>query len=150
MTAPLVIFDLDGTLSDASHRQHLVQGTKKDFRAFYAACYLDSPKQPAIAVLRALHAAGNEIWIWSGRSDEVIVKTFEWLAKYELLPLIRHFRMRVEGDYTPDDKLKMFWYGELTQADKERLLLTFDDRDRMVKAWRERGVTCFQVAPGDF
>ena len=28
--------------------------------------------------------------------------------------------------------------------------LAFDDRDRVVAMWREEGVPCFQVAPGDF
>ena len=128
----------------------MVQDKNKNWRGFYDACDKDDPKYPAHTVLNALHAQGIEIWVWSGRSDEVKVKTVRWLTKYELFHKITMLKMRVTGDYTPDDQLKMFWYGELREQDKERLLLTFDDRDRMVKAWRDRGVTCFQVAPGDF
>jgi hypothetical protein len=28
--------------------------------------------------------------------------------------------------------------------------LSFDDRDRVVKMWREEGIRCFQVDYGDF
>jgi hypothetical protein len=30
------------------------------------------------------------------------------------------------------------------------VLCVFDDRDKVVKMWRENGINCFQVAPGDF
>ena len=30
------------------------------------------------------------------------------------------------------------------------VLYCMDDRDRVVKRWRDLGLTCFQVAPGDF
>jgi hypothetical protein len=29
-------------------------------------------------------------------------------------------------------------------------MCTFDDRDKVVKMWRDNGIICFQVAPGDF
>jgi len=28
--------------------------------------------------------------------------------------------------------------------------VVFDDRDRVVKMWRENGIRCFQVAEGNF
>jgi hypothetical protein len=34
--------------------------------------------------------------------------------------------------------------------DRQRLVAAFDDRDRVVQMWRAAGVTCFQVAPGEF
>ena len=33
---------------------------------------------------------------------------------------------------------------------RERVLCAYDDRDKVVAAWRAAGVPCFQVAPGDF
>jgi phosphoglycolate phosphatase-like HAD superfamily hydrolase len=154
---PLVIFDLDGTLADASHRQHLVdrdlckaEGRKPDWRAFYAACGDDKPHNHVIAVAEALYNNGNELWLWSGRSDEVEHITDAWLHKHEIFVMFDDVRFRPEGDYAPDDVLKMGWFSEMSKEDRERLLLVFDDRDRMVKAWRSHGVPCFQVAPGDF
>jgi hypothetical protein len=34
--------------------------------------------------------------------------------------------------------------------DRMRLMCVFDDRDKVVKMWRDEGVACFQVAPGEF
>ena len=31
-----------------------------------------------------------------------------------------------------------------------RILCVFDDRTKVVNMWRENGLSCFQVAPGDF
>lgn len=95
-----------------------------------------------------------DIWIFSGRSDEVREKTVAWLAEHT--PFMTHelqgpmLQMRREGDYTADDVLKGSWYARMLQEDKQRLVAVFDDRDRVVKMWRDFGVPCFQVAPGEF
>jgi phosphoglycolate phosphatase-like HAD superfamily hydrolase len=151
----LVIFDLDGTLCDISHRRWMIgknrlDGRPPDWPGFYRACADDVPKTATIEVARALHSAGHELWLFSGRSDEVIVRTMTWLEKHGLSGLFTRFRFRATGDYTPDDKLKYTWYEEMTPMEKIRLMLVFDDRDRMVKMWRSLGVPCFQVDEGDF
>lgn len=158
---PLYIFDLDGTLALIEHRRHFVEGEKKDWPAFFAACVDDKPNWPVINTLKTLRKAGAEIWIWSGRSDEVQAETEEWLYRYGCLKssMFLHwqpfsppeaFLMRKAGDHQPDDKLKASWYSEMEPPEWARLTATFDDRDRIVSMWRGFGVTCFQVAPGDF
>ncbi len=37
------VFDIDGTLADITHRLHFIQGEKKDWDAFFAACIDDAP-----------------------------------------------------------------------------------------------------------
>lgn len=166
---PLYIFDLDGTLALIEHRRHFVTapGTggypsdirdpdnktwKPDWKAFYAACDRDEPNLPVIKTLRMLANAGADIWVFSGRSDEVREKTVDWLMRH-VCWLSRTeivLEMRREGDYTPDDQLKLGWLRNMFAADRERLVAVFEDRDRMVKMWRAEGVACFQVAPGEF
>jgi hypothetical protein len=162
MSRPLYIFDLDGTLALIEHRRHHVSKPdtqpdgdkewKPNWKAFYAACVHDQPNAPVIQTLRMLVSAGADIWVFSGRSDEVVTQTLEWLqkhimwgAKTELI-----LEMRTEGDYTPDDQLKLKWLKGMLVEDRARLIAVFEDRDRMVKMWRENGVACFQVAPGEF
>ena len=58
--------------------------------------------------------------------------------------------MRDEGDYTADDTLKRSWYENMLSEDRARLVAVFDDRDRVVKMWRDVCVTCFQIADGEF
>lgn len=146
---PVVIFDLDGTIADITHRRWMVEGEKKDWPSFYRSCVSDVPMHHTIAVACAM-SEGYELWLWSGRSDEVRGETEDWLHDRGILSIFHNLRMRPEHDYTPDDKLKRGWYDDLSAIDRRRILLTFDDRDRMVAMWRGLGVPCFQVAPGDF
>lgn len=146
---PLYIFDLDGTLALIGHRRHFVEGETKDWPAFYAACVDDEPNLPVLETLFRLHATGADVWIWSGRSDEVRAQTQAWLARHKIslsVPLL----MRKQGDHRPDDQLKALWFDLMLPKDRERLVAVFDDRDRLVKMWRGQGVACFQVAEGAF
>jgi len=145
MLKDLVIFDLDGTLADVQHRRHFVEGKNKNFNAFYKACIDDKPNLPVIRAAQALHASGHTIWIFSGRSDLVIKETKIWLANHQI-PYSK-LLMRKNGDYTPDDVLKWNW---IKPDWKDRVLCIYDDRKKVVDMWRAKGITCFQVAEGDF
>ena len=54
--------------------------------------------------------------------------------------------------FMPDDKLKQRWLDDLFPIDSKRLdiVCVFDDRDKVVDMWRKNGLTCMQVAPGNF
>jgi FMN phosphatase YigB (HAD superfamily) len=147
---PLYIFDLDGTLADASHRQPILDHTDDPERwnKFYDACDKDSPIHPVIDVLIALQNSRAEIWIFSGRSDRVRSLTAVWLGALGIG--YDYLQMRGEYDYTVDHELKESWLKSMLDIDRQRLVAVFDDRQQVVDMWRRNGVTCFQVAPGDF
>ena len=144
---PLYIFDLDGTLALIGHRRHFVENRANKWDEFHAACVDDKPNPAVIDVYRQL-ARNADVWIFSGRSDAVHAETVAWLDRHgvEFDALL----MRKSGDHTPDDVLKRQWLDDMLVDDRERLAATFDDRDRVVKMWRDAGITCFQVAPGAF
>ncbi len=148
-----VIFDLDGTLALTEHRQHILDDTSNPhrWRDFFAACVHDQPNEPVIAALHAHMAAGHSVMIVSGRSDEVRPQTEAWLFEHVFKGRAVAFApiMRREGDYTPDDMLKRQWLGDGT-IPHERVLCAYDDRDKVVQMWRNAGIACFQVAPGEF
>lgn len=157
---PLYIFDLDGTLALINHRRHFVERERKeqDWKGFYAACVNDEPNTSVIRVMESLRRFAD-VWIFSGRSDEVRPQTVEWLVKHisfsssyfdSAFGVDDILTMRAEGDYTADDVLKRKWLDGMLDEDRKRLVATFDDRDRVVAMWRSAGVTCFQVAPGEF
>ena len=144
----IVIFDLDGTLALIQHRRHFVEGDKKDWPAFFKACVDDTPYDAVIDAYNALRDQDHTMWIYSGRSDEVEDETLWWLYSNNIE--FAKLRMRPAGDHQPDEKLKMSWLKKDFPIDYKNLLCVFEDRDRMVKMWRDEGIACFQVAPGDF
>ena len=159
---PIYIFDLDGTLALIEHRLHHIQSPKKDWRAFFASVGDDQPNMPVIRTLQDLRSSGAECWIWSGRSDECKAQTVEWLQRHGCFGFPRdvlwawpfgapeRFRMRKAGDRRDDVVVKSEWLAAITPQDRARLVAVFDDRARVVQMWRDAGVPCFQVAPGNF
>lgn len=143
-----VVFDLDGTLALNEHRLHHIRGEVRDYDAFYAACVRDLPNWPVINTLLVHNKAGHRIEIWSGRSDQVNPETLTWLAIHGIdVELLK--RMRPAGDHQPDVELKRGWLQE-ARRNGGGPDLVYDDRDSVVKMWRDMGVACFQVADGDF
>lgn len=145
---PLYIFDLDGTIADIVHRRHLVECSPKKHREFYAMCTEDTPVFSVIKTMHRLVFGGADLWIWSGRSDEVLTETVRWLDK-NYVPY-HALKMREASDHQPDVKLKRSWLRAMDKEDRERLIAIFDDRKSVVDMWRQEGVSCFQVAEGDF
>lgn len=143
------IFDIDGTLADCSHRIHHIQATPKDWDSFFAGCHDDAPIPHIIELCQHLFW-GNEgisIVYVTGRSDQCRAETERWLENYDL-PLGPLF-MRKEGDHRDDDIIKIELLAQL-RADGFEPIMAFDDRDRVVAAWRAAGIPCAQVAPGAF
>ena len=126
---------------------------KPNWDAFHAACVDDKPIQPVIELLLSLELRA-EVWIWSGRMSTVREQTILWLDQNvianDCMDMDTILTMRPAGDYTPDDQLKESWLKAMSPEDRARLVMVFDDRQRVVDMWRRNSVTCAQVAPGDF
>ena len=57
--------------------------------------------------------------------------------------------MRPSGNYKRDDITKAMLYRYEIKPYYD-IKFVLDDRDQVVKKWREIGLSCFQVRPGDF
>ena len=148
-----IVFDLDGTLANTDHRLHHIQKDPKDWDAFFDACGNDLPILENRAIFRALRYMGHTLLIWSGRSEgldrEVRNMTIKWLRRNGIILPDWRLRMRQYGDHRPDDELKRVWLQE-ARMNNAAPTLVFEDRKRVVDMWRREGITCHQVAPGDF
>ncbi len=145
--AECFIFDIDGTLADCAHRIHHITGDKKEWAAFFTLCAADAPIPHVVRLAVTLFDADQQIVYVSGRSDECRAQTLTWLAQFGLpeAPLY----MRKAGDHRNDDIVKSELMDALL-ADGLKPIMVFEDRARVVKMWRARGVPCAQVAEGDF
>tara|TARA_A100001201_G_scaffold93182_1_gene81155 strand:- start:731 stop:1204 length:474 start_codon:yes stop_codon:yes gene_type:complete len=151
-----VIFDLDGTLANIETRRKMAikSNGKMDWDIFFAdrLVELDDPNQPVIDTCKALSEKYN-IAIFSGRSKSTKPTTVKWLEKHGVP--FNVLKMRPTSHpwkFMPDDKLKQQWLDDLFPRDSKRLdiVCVFDDRDKVVNMWRDNGLTCMQVAPGNF
>lgn len=146
MERKCVIVDLDGTLCDVEHRNHLVRNKPPRWDEYFMSCHLDPPKENVIEVVKCL-ACFHDIHIFSGRGEVARELTEAWLEKHEVE--YESLTMRPDGNKTADNKLKKSWVVE-KGFKPENVLCILDDRQKVVDMWREMGFTCLQVAPGDF
>lgn len=144
----IAIFDLDGTLANIEHRLHFIKHGNSNWDDFFAACTEDTPNWPICSIFENLALNGYRMWIFSGRSDAVREETKKWLKLHAVEP--EKLFMRKAGDHQPDDQLKQSWIDNLTKWEKDDILCAFDDRQRLVDMWRKNGITCLQVAEGNF
>lgn len=156
--AKIFLVDLDGTLADNTHRQRflnkeLYSGMSEDDRweAFFSLCLLDSPKIATIETVKALFKEGHRPIICTGRPERYREASKMW-ADYHDIPYVG-FYMRSDDDRRPDHEVKKDMLEDIYRNSgytKHDILLVLDDRQSVVDMWRSLGLTCFQVAPGDF
>ncbi|MEU4619052.1 AAA family ATPase [Actinoplanes sp. NPDC023801] len=133
-----VLVDIDGTVALMSGRSPFEWGRVGE----------DEPNPAVIAAVRAMHAAGHAIVFCSGRDAVCRPETEAWLELFVGVPYEALF-MRPEGDSRKDSIVKREIFDREVR-DRWRIVGVFDDRQQVVRMWRQLGLTVFQVAEGDF
>lgn len=145
----MIVFDLDGTLSIVGDRLKYLEGPKKNWDSFYEACGEDKVNDPIAKIYRLFSERDEEAYIKivTGRRESVREKTLEWITNnVDVFFRSRDLYMRKDGDLRHDTIVK----PELVKNFIGEIEMVFEDRNSMVKKWRELGLTCLQVAEGDF
>ena len=132
-----VIVDLDGTLAI-----HNGRGPYEIER-----CGEDHLNQAVADAVYAAHAAGHVIIYCSGREDRVWKQTEAWLTAHKLP--YGALLMRKDGDRRKDSIVKRELFDEHIRS-RFDVRYVLDDRNQVVRMWRDLGLTVFQVAEGDF
>ena len=107
---------------------------------------LDTPNISVQYVLEALQRQHFIILALTGRDAQHRNSTQDWLNKHSP---VHELHMRKAGDRRRDDVVKAEMFNENVRG-RYNFALMLDDRDRLVRMWRARGIQCFQVAPGSF
>lgn len=155
------IFDIDGTLADCSQRLHFIQPPeslvhfevgetdwKPDWESFYKDCVNDKPILPVIELAQVLKESYQDLIFVTGRPEKYMEETMEWLCNHLETDYIT-LMMRENGDHRPDYIVKKEIYEECI---KDFYIIdgVFEDRKQCVDMWRSLGLTCYQVADGNY
>jgi FMN phosphatase YigB (HAD superfamily) len=152
----VIVFDIDGTLADCSHRLHYVDDTRrkgppsnpakgpKNWEAFFAAIPNDEPIKGMVSVAISC-AVRQDIGFVTGRPERTREATVEWLKWAGVHPLgyFPELLMRKDRDYRPDVEVKAGLIARLDNVD-----LIFEDRPRVVRMYRNLGYNVAQVGDG--
>lgn len=137
-----IIVDMDGTLALINGRSPY-DTTKVDTDK----CNEDLKYLIESWALSFKDPQGCAVIILSGREDKAMDDTKAWLNKNRVSHT--HIFMRKSGDFRPDEVVKKEIY-EAEIKGKFYVNAVFDDRNKVVKMWRDLGLLCCQVYYGDF
>ena len=146
----LICFDIDGTLANIEHRLDYVRSKPKNWKAFDAGMPNDKVNEPVARVFHSIIASdfNNDIVLASGRNERSRQATEDWLELNGLGHYDKLY-MRKADDYRSDDIVKDEIIDEIV-ADYGKLPdIWFDDRPRVVRAVRKRGIFVFDVYQGE-
>ncbi len=149
-----VLCDLDGTLA-LIHGRSPYDASDCDIK--------DLPNKPVIETVLAHYRAGREIIFCSGREDKYRPETVRFIEKhltelvrldtegyrYDIRPIKYQLHMRKTDDFRKDAIIKEEIYQSHIEG-KYNVLCVLDDRNQVVEFWRSKGLSCFQVAEGNF
>lgn len=141
------IFDIDGTLADTSARQHFLANGKKDWAGWFANMADDPVNDDIAQFYDYADSMGIRSIVCTGRDEAYREVTEKWLADNQINADIVY--MRPLGDRRDDSVIKKEMLDDMRSKGYNPTMV-FEDRDRVVKMWRENGIRCLQVAPGDF
>lgn len=134
-----VLVDLDGTMA--------LMGARSPYD--WSRVGEDKPNDKVVELVRWLYAKDEmQVIFLSGRDGSCQDETVDWLAGlggFEGAPLF----MRPEGDTRKDSVVKLELFDRYIR-DNYDVQFVLDDRNQVVSMWRSIGLSCFQVAEGDF
>lgn len=135
--------DVDGTLAHMSGR------SPYDWKRVHE----DKVDDVIANIVVQLHEGSNldqsqyKVIVMSGRDMSCSGATQDWLIEHGIW--YDDIFMRPEGDMRPDNIVKAELFDKYVR-DNYDVQFVLDDRDQVVDMWRSMGLTCLQVAEGDF
>jgi len=135
-----ILCDIDGTLAILGERNRYDPSSGEDLLNYPIANILSVyTKQTVFPVVLILI---------SGREEKYRDLTEKWLKKHGITHY-QDFYMRKTNDFRKDFVIKKEIYEKFIK-NKYAVLFVLEDRDQVVKMWRDEGLTCLQVAYGNF
>lgn len=147
----VIVADIDGCCLDNSARMHHYY--EGNFELYHANWHLDRPKAACIDVYRKyLHDPHFDFLFVTSRGEQSRSYTMEQLH-FHIWSGIQNRQLAMRphncNEQNMPDPVYKAWAVTNAGYNISDIFLAFDDRNSVVAAWRELGVTCFQPQLGD-
>jgi len=148
----VLVVDVDGVLSDASGRQHLLGGAERQWAAFFEASLDDPPIVEGIGLVRALADTGDGVGasrcptvLLTARPSRLADTTMAWMARHGIAWDL--LVMRADDDHRSSPDVKREAVADLRATGYEPVL-AIDDDPRNAEMYRAEGVPVVYVHSG--
>jgi len=135
------VIDLDGSISDNSHRENLIEGENKKWREYLQKASEDDANEEILNFVQKL-AEEQRIVILTCRSDEVKKETINWLNEHEVpfddLIMLPEGRWELSDSKFKRDKLEEI----------ENPVIAIDDKKENCEMFRQEGLEVYTVKEG--
>lgn len=133
MKPTAIMVDIDGTLA------HMKNRSPFDWKRV--------GEDDVDEVIASITQKYSHVVIMSGRDEVCRRETEEWLNKNSIN--YTKLVMRPKNDNRADNIVKWELYNQYVKPYFD-ITFVLDDRNKVVKMWRDNGLKCLQVAEGDF
>lgn len=134
-----ILVDVDGTLA------HIPDGGRSPYD--YTRVSDDTVDQHVRHTVNELAGSGHTIIVMSGREDSCRADTEAWLNEHGVV--WDRLYMRAAGDTRKDATVKAELFDRHIRG-AFNVAAVLDDRNQVVRMWRDLGLKTFQVAEGAF
>jgi hypothetical protein len=138
------VFDIDGVLADAAHRQHLIRGRGRNWHLFFEMCGKDALIEE-VANMGHLLDPAMRIVLCTARPQSVAGETLQWLeehgVRWDLLV------MREHGDFSFAVEFKQYTVAEL-RAYGFTPCMAVEDDPRNKAMFDAEGIPCIYIHSG--
>ncbi len=140
----VLTWDIDGTSANINHRLIHISNGKKDWKSFLANKHLDEPIEQTMWLNRVLAEREDVVNVFcTGRSEDEREETEAWLTAHGAV--WEKLYMRASGDSRPDHVAKPEMIEQMRRDGYDPFII-FDDRPKVVQAFRDMGLFVLQCA----
>jgi len=141
----IILVDVDGVISDGTHRQHFLQQAKKDWTSFFEHCDKDDPLVHQMAMINAFDPT-LPIVLLTARPHHLRDKSLEWLSRQNMRWDALILRDKRDGTL----RSPQFKQRSVRQLRKQGYepIVSFDDDQRNVAMFHAEDVPCVYIHSG--
>ena len=136
----IVICDIDGTVANNDHRQHLLKGFKT-WDLFFNALDKDTPILEVIEYVLKLYSNGKKIVFITGRPERFRKPTLRWLSRYFDFEL--NVFMRENNDIRHKKLVKKDIFTN--NFNSEQIYIAIENDLELIDLWKSLGLQVKEI-----